>query len=109
MMSLHFNNLLPAWLTVLLAGALFAAVVYGQLSLLQKAVARHLVVTLTVLRLAVFALFLAILLQPAVTYTSQTAQLPELVVLVDTSQSMGQAGSKETRLDEATAALTRGE
>lgn len=108
-MSMHFNNLLPAWLTLLLAGALLAAIGYGVFALLQRAVSRNLVVTLSLLRLGAFVLFLMILLQPAFTYTSHIAQLPEMVVLVDTSPSMGQAGNQGTRLDEATAILNRGE
>ncbi|HZZ77949.1 MAG TPA: vWA domain-containing protein, partial [Gemmataceae bacterium] len=108
-MSMHFDLLLPAWLTMLLALALLGAIAYGTMTLLQKGVARKFFVILTLIRVIVFVLFLLILLQPALTYTSQAAQLPELVVLVDTSRSMGQASGKGTRLGEVTAHLRQGE
>src|SRR5262249_5336177 len=108
-MSLHFNNLLPWWLSVLLVIALLGATVYGTLTLVRKGVAGNWVMTLLLLRLGVFVLFLLILLQPALTYTSRTTQLPELIVLVDTSQSMGQSGSKGTRIEEVGGVLRRGD
>ena len=108
-MSLQMNPLLSTWLTVLLIFALFAATAYGTLTLVHKAIARNWVITLSCLRAAILVAFLLILLQPAISYTSSLAQLPELIVLVDTSHSMGQPGTKGTRLEEVTSALQKGE
>jgi hypothetical protein len=108
-MSIQFNNLLPTWLTVLVTIALFAAMVYGTITLLRKQIARDLVITLSSLRFGIFLFFLLILLQPATTYSSSVAQLPELIVMVDTAQSMGKASNKETRLQEVTATLQKGD
>ena len=108
-MSIQMSQLLPAWLTVLLLVALLAALIYGTLTLVRKAIARNWVITLSCLRAAILVAFLLILLQPAISYTSNTAQLPELIVLVDTSLSMSKPGTKGTRLEEVTLALQIGE
>ena len=108
-MSMQFNPLLPGWLTALLALALLAAIVYGTVTLVNRKVARNWTVTLTGLRLAILVVFLVILLQPMITSTSNVPQLPELVVLIDTSQSMASAGDKGSRLQEVTAALKQAE
>ena len=39
-MSIQWNSLLPAWLTLLLIGALFAALVYSAVAMLLKQVAQ---------------------------------------------------------------------
>lgn len=108
-MAIQFNNLLPLWLTLPLVLALLAAIGYGTFTLARKQVARNWLVTLTSLRLGIFVLFVLILVQPAVTYTSSVRQLPELIVLVDASHGMGQAGENRTRLDEVKTALRQGE
>jgi hypothetical protein len=108
-MSMQLNPLLPIWLSLPLMAALFAGVVYGTWVLRQKQVARRWVIALTCLRLAIFAAFVLILLQPALSYSHSTPQLPELLVLIDTSKSMNRAGSKGTRLEESIALLQKGD
>jgi hypothetical protein len=108
-MSMQLNPLLPLWTSLPLIVALFAAIVYGAWMLRQKQVAGRWVIALTCLRLAIFAAFVLILLQPALSYSRSTPQLPELLVLVDTSKSMNRAGSQGTRLEETTAALQKGD
>jgi hypothetical protein len=94
---------------LLLVMAFFGAIVFGTLTLVRKSIPRNWVLVLSALRFGIFVLFLLILLQPAITYRSNTAQLPEMIVLVDVSQSMARPGSKGTRLDEVNAVLRRGE
>lgn len=108
-MSIQFNPLLPFWLSLPLIGALLAGVVYGAWMLRQKHVARNWLIGLSCLRSGVFLAFVMILLQPAFSYTRSVPQLPELLVLVDTSRSMNRAGSRETRLEEVSALLAKGE
>jgi hypothetical protein len=107
-MSFQFNSVLPACFALPLIAALLAATIFGTVTLLRKRIAPNLIITLSALRFAIFIVFLLILLQPALTYTSNVPQLPELVVLVDTSPSMAQDDGKGTRLSEATAALRQG-
>ena len=104
-MSIQFNYLLPAWLTAILIGAFFVALVYGTVLLLRKQIAGKLVMILTCLRVAIFAVFALILLQPAVSYTSSVAQLPEMLVLIDTSPNMDLGN----RLEHAKTTLQKGE
>src|SRR5207237_57317 len=61
-------------------------------------------------RAAAVALFVLGLLQPVVSFTRTTAGAPELLVLVDTSQSMGlpSAAGSGSRLDEVRAILGGG-
>jgi len=108
-MSIQLNLLLPDWLTWLLTAALFGAVVYGIVTMVQKQVARNWIYALGGLRIAAFLTFVLILLQPAITTSVEEPQQPEQIVLIDTSQSMGLASSKGTRLQEVVDALQSGE
>ncbi len=109
-MSIQLNPLLSSWLTLLLVLALLGALVHGTVIMLRKQVVPRLVWTLGGIRLAIFFTFLAILLQPAVSYTTSVAQLPELLVLIDTSPSMSiPAAGGNTRLDEVKGVLKKGE
>ena len=51
---------------------------------------------LTGLRVAIWLVFVFILLQPIVSCTKQTPQLPEMLILVDASQSMAQPSEPRT-------------
>jgi hypothetical protein len=108
-MSIQLNPLLPTWLIVLLAGALLAAVVQGIVVLRIKQVPNRLANLLAGLRLAVLAVFVLMLLQPLISYSSSSTPLPELLILVDTSRSMAAPGLLGTRLDEVTGVLQKGE
>src|SRR5687768_2170584 len=101
-MSIQLSSLLPTWCTLLLLGGLLAALAYGTLLLVRKGIPRRLVAGLTFLRLLIVAVFVLILLQPILSYSSTRDQLPELMILVDTSRSMGKTGAKGqgSRLDE---------
>ena len=98
-MQLH--SLLPVWLALMLIGALLASVVYGAWTLMHKQVRPRWVAILTGLRLAIVAVFAFILLQPVVSYSRTIPRLPELLVLIDSSQSMAKLAGSQTRLEEA--------
>src|SRR6266498_59773 len=87
--SIHANPLLPGWLAAMIALALIAAVSMAARILRQKQVPTRWVAILSGLRLAGIALFVVGLLQPVVGYTRTTKPRPELVVVIDTSASMG--------------------
>jgi hypothetical protein len=110
-LSFQFSPLWPLWLTVPVVAALFLATAYGVFTLLRKKVRPRWVAVLGGLRLAVLAVVLLVLLQPAVSYTRTVEPLPEVVVFVDTAKSMAQpaGASGKSRLDEAVAALRQGE
>jgi len=109
-MSIDFSGLWPTWAILLIAAAVCAALVHGTLGMLRKNVPGRLVGILALLRLAILALFVLIVCQPVITYATTGEQLPELMVLVDTSRSMSQsaANGQGSRLDEALAALRKG-
>ena len=110
-LSLQISPVLPGWLVMLLAGALLIAVAQGAAVMARKEIAPRWVVLLTGLRLAIVGLFVAALMQPVISTIRSTASLPEMVVMVDVSKSMGLpggAGSK-TRLEESASNLGQGE
>lgn len=80
-----------AWI-IAVAGALLLAILIGVIGMVRKNVPGKLTAVLGVLRLAAWALFVLILLQPAWVSTSEKANLPELLVLFDRSASMAQEG-----------------
>jgi hypothetical protein len=110
-LSLHLLPILPVLLIVLLAAVMLGLIVHGSSQLRRKQVPVFWVRTLAALRLAVAVLFVLVLLQPVVSYTRLAEQLPELAILVDTSQSMGLPGGagKGSRLDEVRTALQEGD
>jgi hypothetical protein len=108
MASLQLGSILPLWLTWLLAAALAGMLVHGTITLLRKRIQQRWVVFLSVLRFLIVGDFLLILFQPVFSYPQEREQLPELMVLVDTSRSMGQAGGQgQTRLAEAVSVLEK--
>jgi hypothetical protein len=108
-MSTHLDPVLPSWLTLALAVALLAASLFGTLTLIQKQVSRRWTITLSSLRLSICLVFVLILFRPIISLSISDRQLPDLVVLVDTSSSMSQAGGHGTRLEEVTGVLRRGD
>ncbi len=109
-LSIHWLPLLPAWLVVLLAVALLTTLAYGSLMLLRKQVPGRWVAVLGGCRLAVVAVFVVAMLQPVVSYTRPVEPLPELMILVDTSESMARPGDGQTsRLAEVLPRLQNGD
>jgi hypothetical protein len=111
--ELTFNvaGILPAWLVWVLAGGLLGVLAHGTLVLIHKKIQPRWVAILGGLRLAIALVFLLILLQPVLSFSQTTEQLPEIMVLVDTSASMGKPGgaSQGSRLDESITALRKSE
>ncbi len=103
------NLLWPVWLIAAVLAALLAAIAAGTLGMRRKGIAPRWVALLAVLRVAACALLALALVQPVWTFTRSEPQRPELLVLIDTSASMGQPGAKSSRLDDATAALRDGD
>ncbi len=108
--SLHFVPVLPGWLVLLLAVALLGVLAQGSLTLLRRQVPRRSVVTLAILRIVIVLLFTLVLLHPVVSYQRTIERRPEMLVLMDVSESMAQPGGTEgtTRLEEVTRSLDEG-
>jgi hypothetical protein len=101
--SINVVPLLPPWAVAALALGLLLLLVQGSLLLLRKKVPGKWVAILGALRLAIIAVFIICLLQPVLSFTRGVKRLPDLMVMVDTSQSMAnRAGSGgATRFQEA--------
>jgi hypothetical protein len=108
-MSLHLNSTLPAWLSWFLIAGLLVMLAYGTAVLIRKRINPRWVAFLSGLRLAIIGIFLLILFQPVLSTTRSSEQLPEMMILVDTSRSMAQPGGpgKGSRLEEVVAALEK--
>src|ERR1700682_4440884 len=108
--SLQFAPVASSWLIAMIAVAILVAIAVGTAGMLRHHVAPKWTAALALLRVTAWALFLMMLLQPAITSTRHAEPLPELLVLVDTSRSMAHlSGSTGTRLDEVRAILGRGD
>lgn len=99
-LSIHWFPLLPPGAIALLIAALLALTTWGTWLLFQKRIPQRWVIGLGAARVVAVLLFAACLLQPALSYLKKTSHPPELVVLVDASQSMGRsdADGGSTRL-----------
>lgn len=108
-LSLQLTPVLPVWVIVLLCAALLGALAYGSVTLIRRQVPHRAVVILGVLRVAIILLFALVLLHPVVSYTREIQRPPEMLVLLDTSESMALPGSTEgaTRLHEVIHDLDR--
>lgn len=110
-LSIQFLPLLPVWAIALFTLALLALLVQGSRMLLRKDVPRRWVVLLAVLRVAALVVFVLMLLRPVLSYTQTAARPPEILVLIDTSRSMGLPGisGSESRLNEVLPSLQAGD
>lgn len=109
-LSIHWLPLFPTWLVALVGTALVVLLVYGSLVLLRRQVPGRWVAFLGGWRLAIIAVFVLVLLQPVVSFTKPADGQPEMIVLVDASQSMGLPGRDSTpRLAELTPLLEKGD
>lgn len=98
-MSISFSPVLPVWIIALVTLGLFGLLAYGSRLLVRKNIARHWIITLAAIRIFAVLLFLACLLRPVAAYKSSAEKRPDMIVLVDTSQSMGAPhGNRESRL-----------
>lgn len=107
-LALHLVPLLPMGMIVLLAIALLAVLVHGCMVLRRKQIPPRWVGILAGLRVAIVLIFVLLLLQPVFSFTRSVSRLPEMLVLVDTSESMSQPGAQEnmSRLEELKGTLT---
>jgi hypothetical protein len=106
-LTIQWLPLLPGWVILVTATLFVALLLHGSFVLRRKQVPGRRVLNLACLRLLIGAVLVLLLLRPVVSYSRNEEQLPELIVLVDTSQSMGMPGGKEgqSRLDDVRATL----
>lgn len=104
--SINVVPILPAWAVLAIGALLLLLLAQGSLLLLRKKVPAKWVAILGSLRVAIIAVFVVCLLQPAISFHRDIQRLPDLVVMVDTSRSMSnKTGSGQTRLADAVAGL----
>lgn len=88
-LTISWMPVLPPWLIALLTLALLALLGRGSLLLAQKRLPRRWIIGLGALRVAIVAVFTLCLLQPIVSFRRTVPEGPPVLVLLDTSQSMG--------------------
>ncbi len=101
--TLQWFPLLPIWLVLLLGAALLGALAFGSWLLTHKKfVPRRWVIALGALRAGMIIVFILGLLRPVLSMPRSVALAPDVLVLVDTTQSMSQpsATGAGSRLDE---------
>lgn len=104
--SIQWLPVLPLWLIAVIAAALLGLLAYGSRLLLRKEVPVRWVKTLAGLRTLIVIVLILCLLQPVLSFSGTVTTPPEMLVLIDTSQSMGlRAGAGGSRLDAAVAGL----
>lgn len=110
-LSMHLFPILPVWAVVLVAGGLLALLAYGCALLRRREVPPRWIRLLGFLRFMIVLVFALCLLQPVLSLPRTVEQRPELLVLVDTSKSMGLAGAagNGSRLEEVVATLKHGD
>src|SRR5262249_30004962 len=101
---------LPVWVALVLSAGLLGVLVHGSRTLLRREVPRRWMWILAGLRVAIVVLFALVLIQPIISYNRQVQRRPEMLVLLDTSESMAEPGGTEgtSRLDEAVQKLDGG-
>ena len=84
---------LPVWLVAVFTVALLGLLARGSMLLVEKRLPRRWIVGLGALRVAIVAVFALCLLQPIVAFRRTVQEGPPVLVLFDTSKSMGLADS----------------
>ena len=101
--TISWMPVLPVWLVAIFTVALLALLVHGSLLLAEKRLPRRWIVGLGALRVAIVAVFALCLLQPIVAFRRTVHEGPPVLVLFDTSKSMGlkDSAAPNGRLPEA--------
>jgi hypothetical protein len=108
--SIHSLPILPVWLIVVITIGLLALLAFGSVLLLRRQVPPRWVAILGGWRVIIIAVFALVLLQPVVSFTRPVKREPEMMVLIDTSESMALPGAaKNSRLDEIRPLLESGD
>ncbi|HEY8666223.1 MAG TPA: hypothetical protein VIL86_06145 [Tepidisphaeraceae bacterium] len=101
-----FSPVFAAWLIALLAAALLALLAQGSIVLSRKNVPARWIAYLAILRVIAVAVLVLCLLRPALCYTRDVQRWGDVLVLLDTSRSMGDTGSAESsRLQRSIASM----
>ncbi len=100
-LTFNYIPILPLWAIAGVGVVGLALLIWGSIHLRQKLVPAKWVAIHFVLRVLALAVFLVCLLQPVIGFTRNVALKPDLLVLVDTSESMGikDQASDKSRLD----------
>lgn len=110
--SLNLLPILPVAVIALVTLGLIALLAHGCLVLLQKQVPPRWVAILAAVRVGIILVFLLALLQPIASFARSTELLPDLLVLIDTSRSMGPTpeapAESKSRLAQSVATLRDG-
>lgn len=107
--TLQWFPLIPVGFALGLAVALGVLLAYGSWLLRRKSVPRRWIVALGCLRIGMIVLFLIGMLRPVVSFPRTVAVTPDVLVLVDSSESMSlpSASGQGTRFDEVRTALEK--
>jgi len=107
--QVSISPVFPLWLISLLLFFGLAAAVY-EYWLIRKRLGSPRAAVLSLLRLGALFLLISFALDPSLSVREEQKVTPSLAILLDTSQSMGLAGSagRGTRLDEAKEILLSG-
>jgi len=104
-----FFPIIPPFLTTILAAALLFAMAHGAVTLAHKNVPRRWILGLACLRVLAILLFVLCLLRPVMRWSKTDRSRPDLMVLLDTSRSMGAStGGNATRLSAILRAMRTG-
>jgi len=108
-MTISWMPVLPPWLVAVFTVALLGLLGRGSLLLVEKRLPRRWILGLGALRVAIVAVFALCLLQPIVSFRRTVPEGPPVLVLLDTSKSMGlkDSAAPNGRLPEAVQWLTR--
>jgi len=107
--TLQWFPLIPVGFAVGLAVALGVLLAYGSWLLRRKSVPRRWIIALGLIRMGMIILFLIGTLRPVISFPRTVAVTPDVLVLVDASESMTQPSSsgQGTRFDEVRSALAK--
>lgn len=108
-MNFDLNPILPVGVIASGALALTVALIYGSVVLLRKNIPRKWVLILGIFRLLAIIIFTLCLLRPAISRVRSILQNPDLLVMVDTSQSMALSDPPEqiSRFDKVLGVLQK--
>lgn len=106
-MNLTFAPLLPLWLIAAIGAVLLGLLGYGSMLLRAKSISPRWVTILAGLRVVAIVLFVLLLARPVIHYTKDITDKPDMMVMLDTTRSMGRdaAGDPDPRLRDVIAAM----
>jgi hypothetical protein len=109
-LTFNYIPILPLWAIAAVGVVGLALLIWGSIHLRQKLVPGKWVAIHFILRVLALLVFMACLLQPVIGFTKNVALKPDLLLLVDTSESAGikDQESNQSRLDYLRGGLNSG-